>query len=176
MLSRVMYDPLAEMRAMDDVFDRFFAVPFGSGLRGMQQMSLPVDVIERDNKLVIRAAVPGVDPKDLDVSIENNVLTIRGETKAEERSENTKVYRLEVSYGSFSRSIRLPANIDVAGVDAEFVNGCVTITIPKAAEEHQSRRIDVRSSESRKEIPIEGQSGDDKATASSNRERKAMVR
>src|SRR5438105_5066231 len=116
MLSRIMnVDPLQEMRSVEDTFNRLFAYPVsGSYDRNLQVATLPVDIYEKDNQLIVRAAVPGVAPEDLDVSIENNILTIRGETKShfETGQENAKVYRREVSYGAFSRSIRLPEKLE----------------------------------------------------------------
>lgn len=150
MLSRIMnVDPVMEMRSMEDMFNRMFGHPMpGTMNRELQVATLPVDIYERDNQLVIRAAVPGVKPEDLDVSVENNVLTIRGETRSEfdQGGENTKVYRREVSYGSFSRSIRLPENLLLDKADAEFAHGFVNITIPKREEvKPQPRKLNVRT-------------------------------
>jgi HSP20 family protein len=92
--------------------------------------SLPLDVYERDNTLFIRAAVPGIKPEDLNVSIEENILTITGEMN-EEITEQDKVYRREYRYGKFSRSLTLPENIDTNGIEANFDNGFVKISLPK---------------------------------------------
>jgi HSP20 family protein len=158
MLSRIMnVDPMLEMRSMEEMFNRLFAHPMpGTMNRDLQVATLPVDIYERENKLVIRAAVPGVKPEDLDVSVDNNVLTIRGESRSEveQGGEGTKVYRREVSYGSFSRSIRLPENLQLDQADAEFNHGFVNITIPKLEEQRpQPRRLNVRSGS-------EGQTGE----------------
>lgn len=162
MLSRIMnVDPLLEMRSMEDTFNRMFGYPFGNSLeRGTQVATLPVDIFEKDNKLVIRAAVPGVKPEDLDVSVENNILTIRGQTQSEFENDDkeTKVYRREVSYGSFARSIRLPESLEFEKADAEFKHGFVVITIPKMIEQKtQPKKLNVRSSEETKTVPVEGQ-------------------
>jgi HSP20 family protein len=98
-------------------------------------LSVPLDVIEDEGKVTIKAAVPGINPEDLDVSIENNVLTIKGEHKSEEVSETAKVFRRENSYGSFSRSIRLSPQLNQEAINATFKNGFVTIIIPKVEEE-----------------------------------------
>jgi HSP20 family protein len=153
MLSRIMFDPLAEMRGVDDMFDRVFGQAFRnpSG-QPMQSAILPVDILERDNRLIVRAAVPGISPDDLDISVDNNVLTIRGETRSESEDQDAKVYRREVSFGSFSRSIRLPEKLNLDEVDAEFKNGCVTISIPRLVEpQKEPRRINVRNSDGRAE-------------------------
>jgi HSP20 family protein len=127
---------------MDDVFDRLF-----NGPRATNGLAiLPIDVLEQDAKFIVRAAVPGVDPEELSLQIENNVLSIKGEHKDTHTSEEAKVYRREVSYGSFSRSIRLPQNLQLDAVDAEFKNGVVTISIPKVEEpKPQPIKINVRS-------------------------------
>ncbi len=152
MLSRIMnVDPLLEMRSMEDTFNRMFGYPVsGSFDRGLQVATLPVDIYEKDNKLIVRAAVPGVKPEDLDVAIENNVLTIRGETKSnfEDEDSETKVYRREVSFGQFSRSIRLPDTLEFDKADAEFKHGFVTIAIPKVEQQKpQPRKLTVRSTD-----------------------------
>ena len=159
MLSRIMnVDPLVEMKSMEDTFNRLFAYPFTTMDRGLQVATLPVDIFEKDNNLVVQAAVPGIKPEDLDVSIENNILTIRGETKSwfETDQKDTKVYRREVSYGAFSRSIRLPDTLKFDKADAEFNNGFVTITIPKVeAQKIQPRKLNVRSGEGATTVPVE---------------------
>lgn len=170
MLSRMMnVDPVHEVRAMEEMFNRMFAQPFGATDSRMQVSTLPVDIFEKDNSLVIRAAVPGVRPEDLDVSIENNVLTIRGETHSEfQNAEGTKVYRREVSYGSFARSIRLPEKLQFDKADAEFNHGFVTITLPKIEEQKaQPRKLNVRSADQGKTVSVQNQDGqpvEDKAS------------
>jgi HSP20 family protein len=106
--------------------------------------SIPLDVIEDEGKVTIKAAVPGINPDELEVSIENNILTIKGEHKSEEVSETAKVFRRENSYGAFSRSIRLSPQLNQEAVNATFKNGFVTITIPKVEEEKpKSLRIPI---------------------------------
>jgi HSP20 family protein len=132
------FDPVTEMRRMSDVFDRLFAGPYTGSSRPAavtRDLSVPLDIVEKEDRFVIRAAVPGVTPDDLNVSIESNVLTITGEIKREEESENDKVYCRECSYGTFTRSVRLPENLLVDQVEATFDNGFVAITLPKAPEE-----------------------------------------
>ena len=151
MLSRIMnVDPLNEMRAMEESFNRFFGYPGATFDRSTQVSTLPVDIFEKDNRLVIRAAVPGIAPEDLDVSIENNILTIRGETRSNMETSDTdaKVYRREVSYGAFSRSIRLPDKLEIDKADAEFKHGFVTISIPKIEEvKPEPKKLNVRSAD-----------------------------
>lgn len=94
--------------------------------------TLPVDILERDNNLIIRAAVPGVQPEELEITIEKNSLHLKGEFRKDEESDETKVYRRERIYGSFQRSIRLPEGIQTDKVQASFKHGVVEITLPKA--------------------------------------------
>ena len=131
-------NPVSEMQRMNDVFDRLFGTPIVASQRfvaGPRDLTVPLDVVEKEDRLVVRGSVPGVAPEELNVSIEAGILTISGETKHEEDGENDKVYFRESSYGSFTRSIRLPQNLEVDKVDAEFDNGFVNIAIPKVPEE-----------------------------------------
>jgi len=144
-------NPTTEARAIEDMFDRLFGSPIRQ--TGTPAGTLPLDVFERDGKLMLRASVPGIDPKDLEIQIENNVLTIRGETQKEEESNEDKVYRREVSYGSFSRSVRLPEGLNLEAVEAEFKNGLVTISLPRLPEEKpKTVKIAVRSAETQPTI------------------------
>ena len=121
-----------------------------------QAGTLPLDIFEREGKLVVKAAVPGIEPSELEVQIENKVLTIRGETRHEEEADDTKVYRREVSYGSFSRSVRLPEGLNFEAVEAEFKNGIVTISLPRLPEEKpKALKIHVKSADTQQVIEAE---------------------
>jgi HSP20 family protein len=138
-------DPLAEFEGMSRMLERVLGPRDSRDGGNGSGLALPVDIYERNNRLFLRAAVPGVRPEDLDVSVENNVLTIRGETQQEWESEpETKVYHREYRYGKFTRSVRLPENLDLDSIDAEFDNGFVTVSIPRLAEEKNSRKVQVR--------------------------------
>lgn len=131
---------------MEELFDRLI----GSPNRPSQPAAntLPVDITEHEGNFLIRAAVPGVEPNELDIQIEKNVLTIKGETHHQSTSKDERIYRREMSYGLFSRSIRLPEGLDLDRVDAEFKNGIVTITLPRVPEEKpRAVRVNVRGSE-----------------------------
>lgn len=140
---------LIPFRSLDDMrhFDDLFAHLMGGTPRtNPNLMSIPLDVIEDEGKITIKAAVPGINPEELDITIENNVLTIKGEHKTDEVSETAKVFRRENTYGSFSRSIRLSPQLNQDAVSASFKNGLVTITIPKVEEEKpKSLRIPISS-------------------------------
>lgn len=143
MKTLVRVNPMSEFRAMDEMFERLFGrIP----LSAPNATTLPIDVYEQEGKFIVKASVPGIDPQDLDVQIEDNVLTIRGEVKHEYESEDVKVYRREVSYGSFARSIRLPDSLNLEAVDAEFNHGFVTISIPRVEEvKPKALKVNVRS-------------------------------
>ena len=136
---RTLVNPLSDMRAMDEMFERFF----GRGpLVSPNATNLPIDVYDRDGKLVVKAAVPGISPENLELQIEENVLTIRGEIKSDYEDSGVKVYRREMTYGSFARSIRLPEDLDFGNADAEFDNGFVTISFPRI-EQPQAKPIQI---------------------------------
>jgi len=144
MKTLVRVNPMSDFRAMDEMLERFFG---RSPMISPNATTLPIDVFDRDGKLVVKAAIPGIAPENLDIQIEGNVLTIRGEVKSEYENQDVKVYRREMSYGSFARSIRLPDDIDIEHADAEFDNGFVTIAFPKLEEEKpKSIQVKVRQS------------------------------
>jgi len=102
-----------------------------------------VDIFERGEDLVIRAEVPGVDRDQLDVRVEDNVLTLSGERKGEKSWNDEGVYRLERSYGSFVRSFRLPKVVDASSIRAEYLNGVLELTLPKV-EAARPRKIEIK--------------------------------
>jgi HSP20 family protein len=93
-----------------------------------------VDIYETENELVVKADLPDVSEKDLDVRIENNTLTIRGERKFEKKVEEENYLRVERTYGSFSRSFSLPNTVNSEAIKADYKNGVLTVTLPKRAE------------------------------------------
>jgi HSP20 family protein len=119
---------------MEDVFNRVFGPPVETNGHSKHPAWMPrVDVSETDKAFIVLADLPGVDPKQVDISMDEGVLTIKG-TKNEEREEKGKnFHRTERFTGSFYRAIELPGGIDEAGVIAATANGTITITIPKKA-------------------------------------------
>ncbi len=107
------------------------------------QTQLPrVDVVNRDTEIVVRAEVPGVDKDNLDVSLTGNTITIKGSTRHEEKEEKGDYYRAEMSRGSFTRTVTLPAEVDGAQAKATFKDGVLEVTLPKV-EAAQRRPIKV---------------------------------
>lgn len=145
--SIVNLNPWEDMQRFADLMDRTFGSAGESSVQSNQaSFTLPIDVYERDNKLFVRAAVPGVKPEDLEVTVDKGVLTIRGETKLETESNETKVYRREYRYGAFTRSLRLPQELDTESIDAEFDNGFVIVSIPRLIQQKpEPKRVQVRS-------------------------------
>ncbi len=113
-------------RDIKQAFNRFFADGDAAN-----EWSPRVDVREEDGRYVILADVPGVDPKDIEISMDKGVLTVSGERKSESQTENAKVTRVERSYGSFKRSFTLPDSVDAEAVSAAGKHGVLEISIPK---------------------------------------------
>lgn len=101
------------------------------------------NISETDNEYIIRAELPEVEKKDVQVSVHEGIITIRGERKLEKKHESEKLHRVESYYGSFARSFSLPADVDEAKIGAECNNGVLTVTLPKS-EARKPRAIDVQ--------------------------------
>ncbi|HEV2112408.1 MAG TPA: Hsp20/alpha crystallin family protein [Gammaproteobacteria bacterium] len=120
-----------------DLVDRFFnghSVAFGADLNAISAWAPRVDIKEEAERFLIRADVPGVDPRDIEVSVENGVLTISGERKSEEREQAAGWTRVESHSGRFHRSFTLPETVDAQGVSAKGEHGVLEIVIPKLAK------------------------------------------
>lgn len=141
-------NPLEEMdRLFDEFFSRGMARPQGWG-RALAEMAggdtrLPrVDVIDRETDLLVRAELPGVDKKDLDVTVNENSVTIKAESRREEKQEEGNYFRCEISRASFARTVGLPSYVDTEKAKAGFKDGILELTLPKV-EQSRRRRIDV---------------------------------
>ena len=129
-------DTLTLREAMDRLFADAFVRPFGpfDGEAASDYLPLPLDVIEQKDDIVVKASVPGLKAEDIDISLTGDVLTIKGETKTEnEVKEGNYVYR-ERRMGAFGRSLTLPTSVAADKARAEFENGVLTLTLPKADE------------------------------------------
>jgi HSP20 family protein len=91
----------------------------------------PVDILENENELVLKADLPEVELKDIDIQVENNTLTLKGERKFERKDESGGYHRIERNYGSFMRCFSLPDTVNTEGVKAEYKNGVLVVTLPK---------------------------------------------
>jgi HSP20 family protein len=130
-------------REMDDFFNRFFRnMPLTE--RGWE-WAPSVDISETDGTIILKAEMPGLEAKDIDIDITGDMLTLKGEKKVEEERKEERYYCRERHYGSFQRSFQLPAGIQSDKVDADFKNGILTVNIPKS-EESKQKKIDIKSS------------------------------
>ncbi len=126
----------------DDLFESFFRPSRVAGGVG-KGLIPPVDIVETDNEYVVKAELPGVRKDDIDITIQDNVLTINAETRSEtEEKEGGRVIRQERQYGKYVRSMRLGGEVDAGKVKAQYKDGVLTLTLPKA-EEVKPKKIDV---------------------------------
>lgn len=138
------HDPYRGATTLRDQINRLFNESFGQvGDEGsLSTWAPPVDIYETEHELVVKADLPDINPQDLDIRVENNILTIRGERKFEKKVEEKNYMRVERSYGSFSRSFALANSVNTEAIKAEHKNGVLTLTIPKR-EEAKPKQIKV---------------------------------
>ncbi len=128
--------------AMDTLFDRFFGdLPAGPWAEGPWMPSM--DVSETDGTVKVKMDLPGMESKDIDVSVSGDLLTVRGEKKEEKEEEEGQYYCQERYAGSFQRSVRLPEEVQSDKVEAEFKNGVLNITLPKSGE-GKTKKIEIQ--------------------------------
>ncbi len=116
---------------MDRLFDRFFE-PRWEDVQGPGEWAPSLDLSETKEAFMVKAEVPGMEPGDIQVSLQENLLTIKGEKKLEKVEKDERYHRTERTYGAFTRMVRLPVTVDGSKVDATFKNGLLTVTLPKA--------------------------------------------
>lgn len=146
-----MFDLLARPKRADvdrirGEWNSFFDRLFGNlpGLFREGDAWPAVDVTESRDKYTVTAELPGLDKDDIDVTLEDDVLTIRGEKKKESEAKDESYHRVECSYGTFTRSLRLPGKVDPEHIKASFKKGVLTLSIPKP-EEERGRKIEIKS-------------------------------
>lgn len=138
MSNLIRWQPMSEMvtlrDAMDRLFDEAFTRPWGLSDGGRSRMAPSVDMFETENEVVVKAALPGIKAEEVDINVTGEVLTLKGETH-EETDENGKSFHIrEQRWGQFERSIVLPTAILADKAKAEFEDGILTVTLPKADE------------------------------------------
>ena len=131
------YDPLAGFRQFEDAFTRFFTEP-----QSNRPWSPSVDIYETENELVLKADLPDVDQKNIDVRVENQTLTIAGERKFEKADSSKGYHRIERNYGTFVRSFAVPNSFDTDHINASYRNGVLSVSLPKK-EAAKPRQIKV---------------------------------
>ncbi|MCK7580847.1 MAG: Hsp20/alpha crystallin family protein [Chromatiales bacterium] len=130
--------PFEEMdRMFDPYFRRGWMRPWRFEWPGFPEMAMPemkvpkVDVVDRETEVVVKAEIPGVEKKDLDISVGEDTVTIKGSTRHEEKEEKGDYYRCEIARGAFSRTVALPATVDGTKAKAGFKDGVLELTLPK---------------------------------------------
>ena len=131
--------PFEEMeRLFEGYFPRGWMHPFHWERPSWGELAAPfegkmprVDIVDRDNELIVKAELPGVDKKDLDISMTENTVTIKGSTSHEEKEEKGDYYRSEMSRGSYSRTLALPSDVEADKAKAKFKDGVLELTLPK---------------------------------------------
>ncbi len=141
-------DPFSELhREMNRLFDDFLggSLPSAGAVAGAMTVNPRLDVRESGNELCICADLPGVKPEDVELRLEGNTLTLRGEKAQEAEDKKEDYYLMERSCGRFQRSLQLPYAPDPSRVHAEFENGVLTIHVPKEAHQERSQRIEIQA-------------------------------
>jgi HSP20 family protein len=132
------WDPFREFSTLQDRMNRLFRESYGPEGRDesltTSQFAPPVDVYEDEHNVVLKVEVPGIDEKDIDVRVENNVLTVHGERKVEKEEKEENFRRVERQYGSFTRTFTLPSTVDADRIQADYDKGILKIVLPKKAE------------------------------------------
>ena len=142
------YNPFSLLRQeMNTLFDNFFRGFEIEPFKGrFSAFSPSIDVKESDKEITVAAELPGMDDKDIEISLTKDSLSIKGQKKEEKEDKGKDYYRMERSYGSFSRSIALPSEIDMDKVKAEFKKGLLTVTLPKTAKAiKETKKIPVKT-------------------------------
>jgi HSP20 family protein len=137
-------EPFRGLATLQDQFNRIFndSIRNYSDASAVTAWAPAVDIYETPNELVVKADLPDVNEKDIDVRVENNLLTIRGERKLEKSVSEENFLRVERTYGSFSRSFSLPNTVNPEAIAAEYKSGVLTVTLPKR-EESKPRQVKV---------------------------------
>jgi len=145
MSTLVRWNPVREMMDLRREFDRLFENALDMPAFGGDTTSwgLALDLIENDDVYVVKASVPGIDPEDLEITMSDNTLSIRGEFKKDEETQQEQYRLRERRYGSFARSVTLPTAVDREAINATYDDGILTLTVPKA-EEVKPKRIAIK--------------------------------
>jgi HSP20 family protein len=138
------WEPSRGATTLQEQFNRLFSDAFErtGEESNLTSWAPAVDIFETEHELVVKADLPDVDPKDLDIRVENNILTIRGERKFEKKVDENNYLRVERPYGSFARSFSLANTVNAEAIKADYQNGVLTLSIPKR-EEAKPKQIKV---------------------------------
>jgi HSP20 family protein len=153
------WDPYGEMMSLRQAMDRLLEESYirpGRFWGSEETGGLDLDLMEQNDSVVVKASIPGVKPEDISITVENGVLTIKGETREEKQSGEGRYHRRERRVGRFARAISLPVEVNADACDAEFEHGVLTITLPKA-EQARPKQIAIRGQATHGAQAIEGQ-------------------
>ena len=139
----VTYDPFRNFRSIQGEINRLFDRSCDESSDQLAQLPLRVDIREDDSKIVIKADIPGMEQKDINVNVDNGLLTISGERKFDDKENQDQYHRVERRFGSFSRSFQLANTTDVKNINAAYNNGVLEVTLPKL-DEAKPRTIQVQ--------------------------------
>ena len=178
-MSITRYDPFRDLRTLQDEVNRLFSSNFSRSFgdegfaRGAWAPS--VDIYENKDQIVLEAELPGMNREDFELTVENNVLTLRGERRFEKKDETDNYHRVERAYGQFSRSFTLPQTVSAENATAEYKNGVLSVVLQKR-EEVKARRIEIggQSAEGGTQKTIEARS--ESSTADKGEAKKASGR
>lgn len=151
-MALVRWDPARELDAfqsdMNRLFDSFFGRREGGsgGAYGARRWIPPMDLVETEDHLVLRADLPGVDRDGIEIEVKDGVLTVSGERKAQHEEKREGFHRVERSFGRFSRSLELPKGVEADNIEASFDKGVLEVRMPKP-EERKPTRIEIQSGE-----------------------------
>ena len=162
-MSITRYDPFRDLRMLQYEVNRLFSSnlsrSFGDEGIARGAWAPTVDIYENKDQIVLEAELPGMNREDFELSIENNVLTLRGERRFEKRDESDNYHRVERSYGSFTRSFTLPQTVSPENVAAEYKNGVLRVVLQKR-EEVKARRIEIAGEGASTQKTIEAKAGE----------------
>ncbi|HEX8050136.1 MAG TPA: Hsp20/alpha crystallin family protein [Solirubrobacterales bacterium] len=164
-MALVRWDPGRELDAlqgdMNRLFDSFFGRRDGAGgsaYGATRRWIPPMDLVETEDHLVLRADLPGLDRDDINIEVKDGVLTVSGERKAQHETQREGFHRVERSFGRFNRSLELPKGVDPGSVSASFDKGVLEVRMPKPAE-RKPTRIEINSGDEKPVIEAEEQRG-----------------
>ena len=147
----VRWEPFRDLLSLQERMNRLFSESYrsGGGSQGHEDdwalggsWAPAVDIYEQDGNIVLKAELPGLDPKDVDIRVENNTLTLRGQRKLDEEVKRDNYHRVERAYGAFTRSFTLPNVVDTEKIKAEYKDGLLRVTLPKR-EEAKPKQISI---------------------------------
>jgi len=133
MTNIVRWDPFSDIRTtMDRLFDEGFSRPWRFMTPSDYEAGFPLEIAETDDAVEVKASMPGVRPEDVDITVANDVLTIKAEHREETEDKKREYYRREIRYGAFHRALSLPVSVDADKAEARFENGMLHLKLPKA--------------------------------------------